>query len=433
MRATFSSRFGTVFAMVGVAVGLGNVWRFPYMVGSYGGAAFVLFYVVIACIIGVPALIAEWSFGRSTQRGTVGAFEAVGMPAGRWIGWFFFFTIAAATAYYVDAIGWVAFHGLAQGAQLVGLSSFEGSWVLPPEVGISGRALGIQFVATCLVLGTAGWVLVRGVRKGIERISTIITPVLFVLLLVLVVRSVTLPGAWEGVAWFALKFDAASLTPDVALAALGQVVFSMALGGTFMVVYGSYLPKEAPLGSDAVWTASGDLVAGLLAGLIIFPAVFSIGAEPGAGPGLIFETLPEVFRQIPLGSLWGMLFFVALGGAAFLSGVAALEVLIAGVTDNTKLDRGRATWGVIALVLLLSIPPMTNMTLFARWDLLFGSGLQTLGAFTAAVAAGWFLSRDVLTAAMGGGARGRFWAGWVQWVIPASMLAVGLWWVADAF
>ena len=433
MRATFGSRLGTVLAMVGVAVGLGNVWRFPYMVGAYGGAAFVLFYVLLACLIGVPGLMAEWALGRSTRRGTVGAFQVVGMPGGRMLGWFFFFAVAAATAYYVDAIGWVAYHGLAQGMMLLGSTAMSGGEILPPTEGFSGRAFGLQLFFTSLVLGLGGWVLVRGVRSGIEKTSRLFTPLLFFLLLLLVVRSVTLAGASEGISWFLVKFDASSLTPGVALAALGQVVFSMALGGTFMVVYGSYLPDEQALGSNAVWTAGGDLMAGLLAGLIIFPAVFAVGAEPGAGPGLIFETLPGVFDQIPLGRLWGALFFTALGAAAFLSAVAALEVLVAGVTDNSSIQRPRATALVIGLVLLLSLPPMTNMSLFARWDLFFGSGLQTLGALAAAVAAGWFLSRDSLADALGGGRRGRLLSAWVRWVIPASMLGVGLWWVLDSF
>jgi NSS family neurotransmitter:Na+ symporter len=275
-------------------------------------------------------------------------------------------------------------------------------------------------------------VLLRGLRSGIERVSRIVTPLLFVGLLVIIVRSLTLPGAGEGLRWYILRFDPSDLTGGVALAALGQVVFSVALGGTFMVTYGSYLNPDDKLGRNAIWTVAGDTGAGLLAGLAIFPAVFAMGLEPGSGPGLIFETLPRVFAQIPGGWAFGTLFFLALGGAAYLSAVAAFEVLIAGLTDNTSLDRRRATWTVAALVFLLALPPMINMRIFVPWDLTFGSGFQTLGALVAVVAVGWALKRGAVLGELAGGDPSRstlLLYYWIRFVIPAAIVAVGVWWL----
>lgn len=432
MRETFTSRLGLVATMIGVAVGLGNVWRFPYMVGRFGGAAFVLVYLLLALLIGIPALMAEWSLGRHTRRGSVGAFAKAGLPAGQVLGWIFFFAVIAANGYYSTAIGWVLFHGVAEAAALVG-SPFDPSGILPPEEGFSPTSLGLQLLCTSLVVLACVFVLMRGLRSGIERVSVVITPLLFVILLVLVARGLTLPGADEGVRWFLLKFELSDLSAAVVMAALGQVVFSLALGGTFMVVYGSYLNDDDALGPNAVFTVLGDTAAGILAGLAIFPAVFALGLEPGSGPGLIFATLPRVFDGMPAGHFFGLLFFVALGSAAYLSAVAAFEVLVAGLTDNTDMDRSRAVWLVAGAVVLLAIPPMINLKIFIPWDLTFGTGFQTVGALAAAVTVGWALNRGEALRQLGGAtadSRSVRWLYlWIRFVIPGAILAMGTWWL----
>lgn len=431
MRELFATRLGVLASMIGVAVGLGNVWRFPYMVGRFGGAAFVLAYALAALAIGVPALMAEWSLGRHTRRGTLGAYQAVGLPGGRVVGMFFFGVVTAATAYYVDVIGWVAWYGVAELLAPLG-RPLEGAWVLPPETGVDARSLLLQAACTSAVVGACALVLVRGVRSGIERASRVLTPLLFVGLLALAVRSLTLPGAGAGVRWL-LAFEPARLDAPVALAALSQVVFSLALGGTFMVVYGSYLAEGERLGGSALATVAGDTGAGLLAGLAIFPAVFALGLEPSSGPGLLFVTLPEIFARIPSGWLFGVVFFAALGGAAFLSAVAAMEVLVAGLVDNTRLSRRAATGVMSGAVLALAVPPMTSMRVFVPWDLTFGAGMQTLGALVAALTAGWAMRRGALLRQLAGerpGAFHRALAWWIRWVVPGAILAVGAWWVA---
>jgi NSS family neurotransmitter:Na+ symporter len=257
-------------------------------------------------------------------------------------------------------------------------------------------------------------------------------PTLFGILVLLIVRSLTLPHAGEGLRWYLGKFAWSDLTPKVVVAAMGQAIFSMSLGGTFMVTYGSYLNEGEDLGRNALWTATGDTVAGLLAGLVIFPAVFAFGLAPASGPALLFDTIPRVFAQIPLGWLFGLLFFVGLFGAAWLSDVAAFEVLVAGLTDNTRLSRRAAVWVLAGTVFAVAWVPMINLRIFVRWDLTFGSGMQTFGALCAALTVGWALPRATLARQVAAGSHGgwrRLVPGWLRVVVPGAIVAVGVWWM----
>ncbi|RMH22024.1 MAG: sodium-dependent transporter, partial [Gemmatimonadetes bacterium] len=431
----FTSRLTLLLAMVGVAVGLGNVWRFPYMVGRFGGAAFVAFYLALALVVGAPALMAEWTLGRHTRRGTVGAFARAGVRGGRALGWIFFVGVTAATGYYCAAIGWVVAHAIGELVRGAG-GAWSAARVLPPESGLDPAGFGLQAVATAAVMGACALVLVRGVRRGIERVSTVATPLLFVILIALALRALTLPGAGAGLDWYLLKFAPGDLNARVAMAALGQVIFSLALGGTFMVVYGSYLPDDVDLRANAAATVAGDTLAGLLAGLAIFPAVFALGLEPASGPGLIFSTLPRVFAGVPGGWVFGALFFAALAAAAYLSAVAAFEVLVAGLVDEAGWSRRRATLAVVGGAYLLSLPPTLNLRIFTPWDLAFGTGLQTVGALAAALTVGWALSRSAVLRELAGRDDAPPGLGllylWIRWVVPGAILAVGVWWILTA-
>lgn len=429
MRELFSSRWSLLLTMIGVAVGLGNVWRFPYMVGQFGGAPFVLFYLLAVLLIGIPALMAEWILGRRTRRGPVGAFARSGLPGGRFWGWFFFCVILAAMGYYTNALGWVLHHAVGEVFRVLGLE-WPSAAILPPDSGFNGESLVRQLVASAVVLSAAGWVVRRGLRGGIEKASRLLMPFLGLSLLVILVRTLTLPGAWAGVEWYILKLDMAALTPRVMAAALGQAVFSLSLGGTFMVVYGSHLADDEALVGNALWTSLGDLFAGLLAGLAILPAIIALGLEVNQGPGLIFSTLPTVFSRLPGGGLFGALFFLGLLGAAFLSSVAALEVLVAGITDNTSLSRHRAVPLVVGLVFLVAVPTMINMEIFGPWDLIFGSGMQTFGALMAVLTVTWCFERSQILADLGGAER-RWVRGlfiWLRYVVPSAIFFVGVWW-----
>lgn len=430
-RETFGTRLGVVATMIGVAVGLGNVWRFPYMVGRYGGASFVAIYALTVALIGVPALMAEWSLGRHTRRGPVGAFKAVNLPFGGALGWYLFFVVAAATGYYTNAIGWVLYYAVGELAQGLGLPWSAGA-ILPPDDGVDKRSFFLQLGCSAIVLGAVVVVLRAGIRKGIERVSRVIIPLLFATLALLIVRALTLPGAGKGVDWYILKIDLGAVTPAVVVAAMGQAIYSLSLGGSFMVVYGSYLADEARIEATAIWTALGDLGAGLLAGLAILPAVFALGLAPSSGPGLIFSTLPGVFAEIPFGRLFGLLFFLGLLAAAYLSDIAAIEVLVAGLTDNTRLTRNRAIMLSTSLVFVLAIPPMINMRIFIPWDLTFGSGMQVLGALMTVVAVGWCMKRTDALRQLGGPQPGRriVWLyAWLRYFVPAAVLLVGIWWL----
>jgi NSS family neurotransmitter:Na+ symporter len=430
-RETFVSNFGLLMTMIGVAVGLGAVWRFPYMVGRFGGAAFVLFYLVVVLFVGLPALMAEWMLGRHTLRGPLGAYEKGGLPGGRWAGYLLIFIVFCSTAYYSNAVGWVLFHGAAELLRGLGIK-LDAAAVLPPDQGFAWTSFLLQMLMTGIVIFSCGFVLIKGLRRGIERASRWIVPALFAILVVLIVRSVTLPGASEGIRWYIGAFRFAALKPSVMAAAMGMAFFSMSLGGTFMLIYGSYLDKGADIPRNAVFTGIGAVTAGLMSGLAIFPAVFSFGLEPASGPGLIFSTLPKTFAMMPAGWIFGALFFLGLFGAAYLSDVAALEVLVGGFVDNTGLERKKTVVLCCLLVYVLALPTMISYEIFIPWDLIFGSGTQVLGSLLAVLTAVWCVRRSqaLKELARGTGRRFPLWLfWWMRIVIPAAIIIVGINWL----
>ena len=434
-RETFASSFGVLTTMIGVAVGLGAVWRFPYMVGRYGGAAFVLVYLLVVGLVGIPALMAEWILGRNTGRGTLGAFQRGGLPGGKFVGAFLFLVVLCAMGYYSNVLGWVGLHAIGQLASGFGIAADTAS-ILPPESGFDTTALVLQLAMTGLVIVGCGFVIIRGLRQGIERVSRFVVPGLFVILLVLIIRSLTLEGASAGIEWYIGGFRFEELTTSVIAAAMGMAFFSMSLGGTFMVIYGSYLDRDAPIFRNAIFTGIGASLAGLLAGFAIFPAVFAFGLEPASGPGLIFSTLPQTFAAMPAGWVFGFLFFAGLFGAAFLSDVAALEVLVGGLVDNTRLSRRRAALLACSTVFVLAVPPMINMAIFVPWDLVFGSGMQVLGSLLAVITVGWSFTTaralDELSREPDGQVP-RLLVWWIRIVVPISILAVGISWLVENF
>ena len=433
-RETFASFFGLVMTMIGVAVGLGAVWRFPYMVGKFGGAAFVLFYMIVVFFIGMPALMAEWTLGRYTRRGTLGSFERGGFPGGRYVGAFLFFIVFLATGYYSNALGWVGFHAIGELVNAFG-GKLNAAAILPPQEGFNLTSFLLQMMMTALVIFSCGIVLIKGLRKGIEKVSKWIVPSLFIILIILILRSVTLEGAVEGIKWYIGGFRFHELTGSVMAAALGMAFFSMSLGGTFMVIYGSYLNKEADIPRNAVMTGIGASVAGILAGFAIFPAVFSFGLEPSSGPGLIFSTLPKTFALMPAGWVFGLLFFLGLFGAAYLSDVAAFEVLVGGIVDNTQMERKRAIMIICSIVFFLAVPPMINFKIFVPWDLIFGSGMQALGSLLAVITAVWCIKRSESLRELSEGREKPFplflyW--WMRIVVPVAILFVGINWILES-
>ncbi|MFC1629336.1 sodium-dependent transporter [Gemmatimonadota bacterium] len=266
----FGRRLATLFVMVGVAVGLGNVWRFPYMMGAYGGGTFLFIYILAMCVFGIPALVAEWALGRETGEGPPGALVKAGLPGGRIVGSALFITVIMALSYYAVVIGWVLLYLVR--AITTGLQGADPATVFETTIhGFAG-----QTIATWIVLSGCAVVILAGVKKGIERVSRIFIPVFFVLLIGLMIRSLTLPGASAGIRYL-ITFDVNAITGRTFLAVVGQVFFSMALGGTFMVTYGSYLRKDVRPVPLAIQTATGDLLAAVLAAFLVIPAVFAAG------------------------------------------------------------------------------------------------------------------------------------------------------------
>ncbi|MBC8357974.1 MAG: sodium-dependent transporter [Candidatus Aminicenantes bacterium] len=432
-RETFTSFFGLLMTMIGVAVGLGAIWRFPYMVGKFGGAEFVLFYIIVVLFIGIPALMAEWTLGRYTKRGTLGSYEKGGFPGGKLVGAFLFFIVFWATGYYSNAVGWVGFFALGELFNAFGIN-LNAAAILPPQEGFNLTSFLLQLLMTAFVIFSCGIVLIKGLRKGIEKISKWIVPSLFSILIILIFRSVTLRGASEGIKWYIGGFRFSELTPSVMAAAMGMAFFSMSLGGTFMVIYGSYLNKQANIPKNAILTGIGASTAGILAGFAIFPAVFSFGLDPGSDPALIFSILPKTFVMMPAGWLFGLLFFLGLFGAAYLSDVAAFEVLVGGVVDNSKAKRKKAVLFICCIVYLLAIPPMINFRIFVPWDLIFGSGMQALGSLLAVLTSVWCIKRAEALKELSEGRTKPFplflyW--WMRIVVPIAIIFVGINWLLE--
>jgi len=422
-REQFTGRWGVVFALLGVAVGLGNVWRFPYMMGLYGGGAFLIVYLLVVIMFGIPALVAELALGRATRQGPLSAFASVGIPGGRFLGGLLFFGVAMAMSYYLVVVGWiVAYFGIAVGNLAGVMDNFSSETFTLLQVNWP-----LQVLCALLVAAGSAEVVGRGVRRGIERASSIFVPLFAVLMVLLAVRSVTLPGAEEGIRYL-LTPQWSSLSRSAVLAATGQAFFSLGLGGTFFVIYGSYLKDSESLTRRALGTAAGDVVASLLAAFAVMPAVFATGLSPQGGPPLLFEVLPEACLQIPGGLVFAVLFFAGLGCVAFLSGVAAVEVLVGSLSDRWSFSRRKAAWGVCMALVVVGFPATQSLDYLFRSDQIWGSTMQPLGSVIAVAALSWGLGKRKASAQLAAEdgsvpAWVGLWYAWLRWVVPIGVLA----------
>ncbi|MEN0066115.1 MAG: sodium-dependent transporter [Myxococcota bacterium] len=355
-RGNFGSLIGFVMAGAGSAIGLGNIWRFPYMTGESGGAAFLLVYLGFVALIGVPVLYAELAMGRASQRNPVGAFAVLG-PKGNnpwaWVGGLGVVTGFAILAFYSVVAGWTL------GYVAMAVSGQFSGGVTPEESGnlfgglVSNPLLASGLTALFLVL--TALVVRGGVQKGIERATSILMPVFLVLLVLLAIRSVTLPGALQGVEFLFLP-DFSKITHIVVVKALGQALFSLSLGMGAMITYGSYLDRKSSLPFAGATVALFDTAIAVLAGLIIFPALFSAGVDPSGGAGLVFVVMPTIFEAMPLGDVFAVAFYVLLATAALTSTVSLLEVIVSYLVDERGMSRETAVWATTAACLVLAIP-----------------------------------------------------------------------------
>jgi Na+-dependent transporters of the SNF family len=344
------SKSGFIFAAIGSAVGLGNMWKFPYITGKYGGAAFFLMFVICLLAVGLPVLMAELAIGRGGRGSVSASFSRLSKQKG-WgaLGFLMILAPFLILSFYSVVAGWTMYYAV---------RSFSGQLFANPDYSgqfnaFIGSWQPVWWMLLALVLTAA--VIIKGVSAGIEKFNKILIPGLVILLLVLVVRALTLKGAGDGVSFF-LNPDFSKLSAESALVALGHAFFSLSLGMGTMITYGAYVDKRQSLGSGTMAIGLGDLLYAFLAGLIIFPTSFAFGIEPGEGPGLVFVALPAAFAAMPLGSLFGGLFFILLAFAALTSTVGLLEVPVAFVRERFGWSRGLSVAVITLLLFLLGIP-----------------------------------------------------------------------------
>lgn len=394
-RDQFGSRIGFILASAGSAVGLGNIWRFPFVAGENGGAAFVLIYLLLVFCIGMPVMLAEFVVGRRGQGDPVGSLRRVAGKFFTPLGGMGIFAAIVILSFYGVVGGWTIKYTVdalmgALGTDVPSAGAVFGNFVKDPKMVIFYQAL--------FMLGTFG-VVARGIGNGIEKFCTVFMPVLFLLLIVLAVRSVTLPGAAEGLAFY-LKPDFSKVNGAMILAALGQAFFSLSIGIGVMLTYGSYLKKSEPIVSPAFQICFLDSFVAFIAGLVIFPAVFAFGLEPGSGPGLTFVTLPAVFSKMPGGALFAVLFFFLLVIASLTSSMSQLEVICAYFVDDRKWSRSKATLTVTCLTFCLGIPSAISLggglniagkSFLDAMDFMASNMIMPLGGMGFALLAGWGL------------------------------------------
>jgi len=412
-RGEFATRLGFILAAAGSAIGLGNIWKFPYVAGQNGGGAFVIVYLIMVFSIGLSVMLAEFAIGRAAQRNPVGAFAK--LKGGAWTG--------------------VGYLGVAAGFIILSFYAVVGGWTLAYTVHTMGtlletsdpKTLGAffgEFTADPgssvfyhgLFLAMTMAIVIGGVEKGIERASKFLMPVLLVLLVALCLRAVTLPGGGAGIAFF-LTPDFSKIDIDTINAALGQAFFSLSLGMGALLTYGSYLSRQVHLTTAALWVTSLDTSIALLAGFLVLPAVFAFGYDPAAGPGLTFITLPAVFAQMPGGAFFGPLFFGLLSIAALTSAVSLLETAVAYFVDNRGLSRRKATAWAGIIIFALGIPSalsfgalsgqtVAGRTFFDLMDYLASNVMLPLGGIAISVFAGWTIMDRIIDEITADGAHG---------------------------
>ena len=391
-RGHFGSGLGFILAAAGSAVGLGNIWRFPYVTGENGGGAFVFVYLLCILFIGLPLLFNEITLGRITQKNPVGAFNAR-KRGSAWILAPFLSLLLnlVVLSYYGVIAGWtIGYIFTSITSTTVNFNEFAATplYAIP--------LFGVFIFLTILIVR-------GGVEKGIEKWSKVLMPTLLVLIIVVVVRSVTLDGAMAGINYY-LNPDFSKINGEVILEALGQAFFSLSVGWGLMITYGSYLHKNTNIISSSIYIAIADTLVAFLGGLMVFPAVFAFNMDPAAGPSLVFETLPKVFEQMPGGPIVGAGFFLLLCVAALTSSISILEVPVSYVVDEKGKARNYATILVATIIFVIGIPSalsngavesLTNITLFGSTgllnilDFIFGTVAIVLFALLACLFTGW--------------------------------------------
>ncbi len=438
-RENWGSRFGFIMAAAGSAIGLGNIWRFPYLTGMNGGGAFIVIYLGCVLFVGLSIMTAELAIGRRTQLAAVGAYKAYSKS------WSFAGVLGVLSGFFI-----MGFYPVVGGWSLAYIfKSFTGLLSNTGAIGdVFGAFIGdpIQpLIWMFLYMAINVFIVARGVAAGIELAGKILMPMLFGLLIIIIIKGLTLPGMAAGLSFLFVP-DWSVVKGSTFLAALGQAFFSLSLGMGCMITYGSYLKKEEKLPNNALIVVSMDTLAAILAGVALFPPLFAFGMEPTAGPGLVFVVAPQIFAEMGgLGVLFSALFFLALMIAALTSSVSLLEVVVAYLMDEKKLNRKTATYGTAVVMLVLctlsslSLGAMSNVTFlgvgaFDFFDILTDKIFLAIGGMLLAIFAGWFLKKEDLKDELTNGGTLSFglfevWYNLVKYVIPVLIgivAAVGI-------
>jgi len=426
----FTSRAAAILTLLGVAIGLGNVWRFPYMMGQYGGSAFLVVYLLLTLLFAFPALMAELTLGRKSKQGTVAAFQTgFGKFGGTLAGYFFIVVVTIAGSYYAVVVGnvlYLASFSVFPGFDNETLTAYT-EWLGKPA---------LQYGFT-LALILASVLLIRmGLITGTERFSRKFMPLFFMALIYMIIHALTLPGSIEKFALF-LRPDFSQLGVREIFAALGQAFFSVGLGGTFIVVYAGYLGTNEKLPGIAFVTAFGDASASLLFSLFLIPSLLVFNMDMTQGPQLIFQTLPDLFAHMPGGRIVAPLFLFPIAIVAFLSLVAAYQVPFTTLTHEWPRMKSSTLLILIAVVqAILAIPSVLSSSLIGKLDLIFGSGMQVLGSALCVICLTWCLSRSAVLKEMFNQESAKWWQKllylWIQWIVPFALLAVLASYILDA-
>ncbi|PCI19684.1 MAG: sodium-dependent transporter [Piscirickettsiaceae bacterium] len=435
----WSSRFAFVLAATGSAVGLGNIWKFPYITGENGGGAFVVVYLLCILAIGIPIMMAEVMLGRRGKQSPINtmrdlAKEAGSSPMWSWLGWLGVIAGFLILSYYSVIAGWAMAYvvrvasGVFEGATADGVSNIFVAFIADPEKLLAWHSL--FMIVTMLVVA-------RGV-KGLERTVKFLMPALLVILVLLVGYAMDQGAFQQGVS-FLFTPDFSKINSDGVLTAMGHAFFTLSLGMGAIMVYGSYLPSNVSIGSTTVIIALADTAVALLAGLVIFPIVFANGLEPGSGPGLIFQTLPIAFGHMAYGAFFGTLFFMLLVFAAWSSSISLIEPAVAWLVENKNMSRMRAciwsglvTW-MLGIGTVLSFNVGADITLFGKTffdtlDYLTANVMLPLGGLGIALFAGWVMKKEASSAELNLTSKWQY-LGWrflIRFVSPAAVIIVFL-------
>ncbi|PAB58248.1 sodium-dependent transporter [Anaeromicrobium sediminis] len=432
-REQWGSKVGFLLAAAGSAVGLGNLWKFPYMAGKNGGGVFVVVYLGILITLGFTLMAGELTLGRFTQLNAIGAYRKISKKL-TWVGAIGVFTAFLILSFYSVIGGWVINYiiktctGALSTSDSAALGDMFGQMISDPVMPIIFH--GVFMIATLVIV-------LGGIGEGIEKASKVMMPALLVMIIALAIRSVTLPGAEAGLEFF-LKPDFSKLNGALILDALGQVFFSLSLGMGIIITYGSYLPKEENIPQSAVYIPLIDTAVALLAGFAILPAVFALGFEPTAGPGLMFITLPAVFAKMPFGTFFGLLFFVLVLLAALTSSISLLEVCVSYVVDEWGWDRKKTTLTLGFVIFAVGVPaslslgPWADIKIFGKgffdlYDYVTQNIFLPLGGLMSCITIGWVWGVDnAIKEATNNGkvkfALGKVWAFLIKYIAP---LAIG--------